>query len=615
MDTNPDIARDVRIALLSPSVDVRCAALHCWQRTEQGYDADASASLRHRDGTVRIAALYTVIHWGGDDAVAACRFALRDTHDDVKRVALQIIQTHRLPIEAEILSAHLDHPDPIIVSITAALMAVHGDATAQQIVDTWLDDDASERQVVMVRTVGRVGLVTSLPRLRQMLLPQHPCLRAAVVALGRLRDTAILRPLLSFLCHVNDDTRADVVQALINIGEPAIAPALCGALRDERAYVRSAALHVMLGLDLSIPAEALLRELPNLRQHYAEVLLRLWLVGEATVVTERILAVHQHTDWVATHEARLCMRRIITAHPSAMQILGALDAVGDVCVSTTLHPFYVNGQLPLPTVKGLAELLARGTVYRGSSFRPLADAHIRRDSQTLYLFWQVADDSFRRYYGEQCLLTLDPVWFGLIVQTSLHSLYVRAVRLFVALLPVAPGYIARLPAELMHWIEAGAPSSNRGVQAEAEAVVAAWRTFQQRDGAMPAAVDVYRDITVLRTFWGATPSRLGHQIQQLHRNPLMHIDASQRAVFRTLIREHSHCAELCVLLHHAQLPGLAVTLLPWYCDGTLLWPHAHLVQEMLGHCDDADRDLLFHYRAGDTSADDDTPSVLDGLSL
>ena len=611
MESNTDIVRDVRIALLSPAVDIRCAALECWQRTEQGFDADVQGSLRHREGLVRIAALYAVIGWGHDIAVAACRIALRDTQDDVVRVALQIIQTHRLPIEPAILATHLDHSDPIIVSIAAALMAHYQDVTAQLLVDSWLDEYASQRQLVMVRTVGRVGLQTSIPRVRAMLLPHHPCLRAAIVALGRLRDRAALRPLLSFLCHLNDDVRADVVQSLIHIGDPAIAPALSGALCDERAYVRSAALQVMLALELPVPPEALLRELPFLRHHQAEKLLTLWLVGDVAVMSERLRIIHQQSDWVATHDARVCIRHIITAHPHATEILCALNSLGDARLAATLQPFYLTGVLPLPSVATLSDLLACGTGYRGTSLRPLADTHIRRDPQTLLQFWKVADESFHRYYGEQCLLTLDPVWHATIVQTASHSLYVRVVRVLKALLPITPGYVARLPVSMLAWIEAGAATANLGVQADAEAVVAAWRGYQHAGAVLPEMVDVYADIDGLRAFWGTTTTRLVHHLIQLHRNPLMRIDPPRRAVFRRLIQEHHESDALCTNLNRARLPTLALTLLPWYCDGSLPWPPLDLIQEMYALCDDATRDLLVRYQPGAAEPIPNAPSQIE----
>jgi hypothetical protein len=82
-----DIRADVRIALLSPSAAVRSAAIRCWQRTNSGPDDDVRAGMLHRDREVRIAALSAVCNWGADEALSACRRALRDSHDDVVRVA------------------------------------------------------------------------------------------------------------------------------------------------------------------------------------------------------------------------------------------------------------------------------------------------------------------------------------------------------------------------------------------------------------------------------------------------------------------------------------------------------------------------------------------------
>ena len=585
MHANPDILVDVRIALVSPSATVRCAALRCWQRTGMGSDSDVRSSLLHRDREVRIAALIAIAGWSSDDGINACRIALRDAHDDVIRVSLQLVHTHALAVEHEVLAAHLGHANPEIACTVAVILAQRGNPTAFQMVEDWLVAGDSPSQRFAVREVGRIGVTVYVHHIRALLHPQHPCLGAAILALSRLGDRTSLRPLLSFLCHVRDDIRAEAVRALIHIGDVSIAPALHGALADERLYVRTAALHVLIGLDLPFDTAVLAGILPYMLQAAGGALLRPWLTGSAHIVATRLLILHRETQWYQISESRYAMRCIIAAHPQAADILHALACVEDARIVATLLPFYIAGDLQLPSDTFLIALLAGGTVQHGTSLRPLADAYIQRHPQTMRAFWQVADATFRQYYGELCILTFAEQWHALLWQITSRELHGRYVRVLASLIPIAPGYIARMPVAAIAWIEAGTEWCSLNDRGYAHCVVEAWRLFQHSDAVLPPIVDIYRDADFVRAFWGHNPSRIVHRMTELHRNPLVCVDLAMRNAFRTVLATHPDGMTICKELHDAKLPSLAVTLLPWYCDGTLPCPDEALLRAVAPHCD------------------------------
>jgi hypothetical protein len=72
---------------------------------------------------------------------------------------------------------------------------------------------------------------------------------------------------------------------------------------------------------------------------------------------------------------------------------------------------------------------------------------------------------------------------------------------------------------------------------------------------------------------------------ELHRNPLVCVDLAMRNAFRTVLATHPDGMTICKDLHNAKLPSLAVTLLPWYCDGTLPCPDEALLRAVAPHCD------------------------------
>jgi len=79
---------------------------------------------------------------------------------------------------------------------------------------------------------------------------------------------------------------------------------------------------------------------------------------------------------------------------------------------------------------------------------------------------------------------------------------------------------------------------------------------------------------------------------QRHDNPLVPITPELRVLFRTLIATHPDGDQVCAILHAAQRPTIAVTLIPWYVNGVLPAVSTELYALMMDFCDTADRTHL-----------------------
>lgn len=76
--------------------------------------------------------------------------------------------------------------------------------------------------------------------------PKDPAIcRSAAKALGQLRDTHALKPLMSKLTHEDEEMRGVAIVALGTIGDPSIIEPIMAALKDEAVSVRKAAIHVL----------------------------------------------------------------------------------------------------------------------------------------------------------------------------------------------------------------------------------------------------------------------------------------------------------------------------------------------------------------------------------
>ena len=589
---HPDIRADVRVALLSPSSVVRRAALVCWQRTGCGPDDDVRAGMLHRDREVRIAALNAVCSWGADEALGACRIALRDSHDDVVRVALLMLSMQHLPIEPELLLSHLADENQMIAIKTAVLLAERGHADGEAAVAGYLTQTDSPAFSIVVRLIGAVGLTRYGAVLQAQLHPHHPYLAVLVQALGRLAEPSAIRPILSYLAHHNDQIRSTAVQALIAMNDQRIVPALRGATADCRAYVRNAATWVLLGLDATIEPQMLRNALSAMRQNDAELLLKRWLTGPCASVVARVVTLHEETEWCESNDARACVRRFIAEHPDARAVRMELHLRQNPHICLTLLPYYSEGELPLLSVDILVRILADDRLRKGSRMRVLADVHIRRDPESLRVFWPHADESFHQYYGEHCLLTMQYEWQALIWQTRSAVLHRRFLRLLATLIRVAPGYVAHIPAAGIEWLQACTDRADFNLCESLTYVQSFWEAHQPPGSAALAPADPYESASVFAGWAGSSPGGIARRIVQRHDNPLVPITPELRVLFRTLIATHPDGDQVCAIVHAAQRPTIAVTLIPWYVNGVLPAVSTELYALMMDCCDTADRTQL-----------------------
>ena len=566
---HPDILADVRVALLSPSSLVRRAALVCWQRTGCGPDDDVRAGMLHRDREVRIAALSAVCRWGADEALSACRMALRDSHDDVVRVALLLLSMQHLPIEPEVLLSHLADANQMIAIKTAVLLAERGHADGEAAVAGYLAQTDSTAFPIVVRLIGAVGLTRYGAVLQAQLHPHHPHLAVLVQALGRLAEPSAIRPILSYLAHHNDHIRSCAVHALITMNDQRIVPALRGATADCRPYVRIAATWTLAGMDEAIDPLVLRDILIHMRTTEAVLWVKQWLRGDVERICERIIRLHTETDWCLSSDARSSLRGIIATHPDAQQIRLHLHACADPQISRTLLPLYTEGVLPLLSADVLVHILADDYLRKGSRLRALADIHIQRDPQTLRTFWSHADDWFHQFYGEYCLLTMDHRWHALIWQTASRALHRQYLKHMSILVRVAPGFVATIPPDGIEWLQRyrdpADPYENECVQY----VCGFWEVQQAHASLPPASADPYASPDVFLA-WAAPSARgVAQRLIHLHENPLMSVTTQRRALLRAVIQTHPDAPEICTILHDARHPALAVTLIPWYVSGAL----------------------------------------------
>lgn len=587
-----DIRADVRIALSSPSAAVRSAAIRCWQRTHSGPDDDVRAGMLHRDREVRIAALSAVCSWGADEALSACRRALRDSHDDVVRVALLFLSMQQLPIEPELLVPHLADDNQMIAIKTAVILAEQGHPDGDDALAGFLAQTNSTAYAITVRLIGVVGLTRYGAVLQAQLHPHHPHLAVLVQALGRLAEPRAIRPILSYLAHHNDQIRSTAVQALIAMNDQRIVPALRGATADCRAYVRNAATWVLLGLDAAIEPQMLRNALSAMRQNDAELLLKRWLTGPSASVVARVVTLHEETEWCASNDARACVRRCIAEHPDAQAVRMELHLRQNPHICLTLLPYYSEGELPLLSVDILVRILADDRLRKGSRMRVLADVHIRRDPESLRVFWPHADESFHQYYGEHCLLTMQYEWQALIWQTRSAVLHRRFLRLLATLIRVAPGYVAHTPAAGIEWLQACTDRADFNLCESLTYVQSFWEAHQPPGSVDLAPADPYESAPVFAGWAGSSPGGIARRIVQRHDNPLVPITPELRVLFRTLIATHPDGEQICAILHAAQRPAIAVTLIPWYVNGVLPAVSLELYAQMMDCCDAADRTQL-----------------------
>ena len=587
-----DIRADVRIALSSPSAAVRSAAIRCWQRTHSGPDDDVRAGMLHRDREVRIAALSAVCSWGADEALSACRRALRDSHDDVVRVALLFLSMQQLPIEPELLVSHLADDNQMIAIKTAVILAEQGHPDGDDALAGILAQTDSTAYAITVRLIGVVGLTRYGAVLQAQLHPHHPHLAVLVQALGRLAEPRAIRPILSYLAHHNDQIRSTAVQALIAMNDQRIVPALRGATADCRAYVRNAATWVLLGLDAAIEPQMLRNALSAMRQNDAELLLKRWLTGPSASVVARVVTLHEETEWCASNDARACVRRFIAEHPDAQAVRMELHLRQNPHICLTLLPYYSEGELPLLSVDILVRILADDRLRKGSRMLVLADVHIRRDPESLRVFWPHADESFHQYYGEHCLLTMQYEWQALIWQTRSAVLHRRFLRLLATLIRVTPGYVAHTPAAGIEWLQACTDRADFNLCESLTYVQSFWEAHQPPGSTELAPADPYESAPVFAGWAGSSPGGIARRIVQRHDNPLVPITPELRVLFRTLIATHPDGEQICAILHAAQRPAIAVTLIPWYVNGVLPAISLELYAQMMDCCDAADRTQL-----------------------
>jgi len=139
--------------------------------------------------------------------------------------------------EIEIQVDLLNDPDWVVRREAVITLGEMGDARCVEPLARALRDGDWQVREVAIEAMGHVGspaVETLLKLLRDWEVRKY-----AILALGRIRDERVLDPLMLQLR--NDEFKDDAINALVELGEPSV-PKLIAALRDKDENVRKSAV-------------------------------------------------------------------------------------------------------------------------------------------------------------------------------------------------------------------------------------------------------------------------------------------------------------------------------------------------------------------------------------
>lgn len=147
------------------------------------------------------------------------------------------LEEERIKDEIDIQIDLLNDPDWVVRREAVITLGEMGDERCVEPLARALRDGDWQVREVAIEAMGQVGspAVETLIKL----LRDWDVRKYAILSLGKIRDERVLDPLLRQLR--NDEFKDDAIQALVELGEPAVEK-LIGALRDKDENVRKSAV-------------------------------------------------------------------------------------------------------------------------------------------------------------------------------------------------------------------------------------------------------------------------------------------------------------------------------------------------------------------------------------
>lgn len=149
----------------------------------------------------------------------------------------ELLEEERVKDEIDIQIDLLKDPDWVVRREAVITLGEMGDERCVEPLGKALRDGDWQVREAAVEAIAQVG--SPAVELLIKLLRDWDCRKYAIQALGKIRDERVLDPLMHQLR--SDEFKDDAIQALVELGEPAV-PRLIAALRDKDENVRKSAV-------------------------------------------------------------------------------------------------------------------------------------------------------------------------------------------------------------------------------------------------------------------------------------------------------------------------------------------------------------------------------------
>lgn len=147
------------------------------------------------------------------------------------------LEEERIKDEIDIQIDLLNDPDWVVRREAVITLGEMGDERCVEPLAKALRDGDWQVREVAVEAMGQVG--SPAVEMLLKLLRDWEVRKCAILALGKIRDERVLDPLMLQLR--NDEFKDDAINALVELGQPAV-PRLIAALRDKDENVRKSAV-------------------------------------------------------------------------------------------------------------------------------------------------------------------------------------------------------------------------------------------------------------------------------------------------------------------------------------------------------------------------------------
>jgi HEAT repeat protein len=173
------------------------------------------------------------------DRVAADLVGEATTAESVPQGAqeAEALEEERVKDEIEIQIDLLNDPDWVVRREAVITLGEMGDERCVEPLARGLRDGDWQVREVAIEAMGQVGSPAVETLLK--LLRDWDVRKYAILSLGKIRDERVLDPLMQQLR--NDEFKDDAINALVELGEPAV-PKLIAALKDRDENVRKSAV-------------------------------------------------------------------------------------------------------------------------------------------------------------------------------------------------------------------------------------------------------------------------------------------------------------------------------------------------------------------------------------